>query len=48
MSLRATIVRVRFAPKVGIAMPVFKAWINPLKCPEIDLDPLNGANPTTE
>ena len=27
-------------------MPLFKIWVNPLKCPEIDLDPASSAVPT--
>jgi hypothetical protein len=27
---------------------LFKAWMNPLKCPEIDLVPANSATPTAE
>ena len=29
-------------------MPVFKVWVNPLMCPEIDLGPGEAANPTAE
>lgn len=29
-------------------MPMFRAWINPLKCPEIDLSPEMSATPTAE